>query len=63
MNTEQPIETRCADCRATADEYLDAARQLSAAGRAHTERTEVAVDLLAAEMWRDVARLHDQGAR
>ena len=57
-----PPEVRCADCLATADEYLADARWLSQAGRAQGN-PEVTVDLLAAELWVDVSRLHDEGAR
>jgi hypothetical protein len=55
------IETRCADCLATGEEHLADARWLSQAGVA-AGNPETTFDLLAHELWTDVARLHDEGA-
>lgn len=61
MSVAPNVERRCADCRAEAELHLDAARAESRAGRAQGSAV-VAEHMLAAELWSDVAALHDQGA-
>ena len=57
----EPIEVRCAVCQATGEAHLNAARAESRAGRAQGNPV-VAEHLMLAEMWRDIGRLHDEGA-